>query len=130
MDEIGPISFRPKGGRGRFRAGHPARIPSTYKRRKGTRYLYLTENVYHKRLSGRFYRHKGGTFWSDYLERERSKYPADQRVYIIQDTLSAHWTPEIRRWVHAPTESLGWPRRLGRAGRTRSGATPGIYRVW
>ncbi len=106
MDEIGPISLRPHGGRGWFRAGHPARIPSTYTRLKGTRYLYLTENVYHKRLSGRFYRHKGGALWLDYLERERAKYPTDQRVYIIQDNLSAHWTPAIRQWARANRVTL------------------------
>jgi transposase len=106
MDEIGPITLTPHGRRGWFRAGHPARIPSTYHRFGGTRYLYLTENVYHKELSGRFYRHKGGALWLDYLERERSKYPVDHRVYIIQDNLSAHWTPEIRRWALAHRVTL------------------------
>ncbi|MCI4341429.1 MAG: hypothetical protein L3K11_03540 [Thermoplasmata archaeon] len=47
MDEIGPISLQPHGGQGWFRSGHPERIPSTYQRLKGTRYLYLTLNVYH-----------------------------------------------------------------------------------
>ena len=106
MDEIGPISLQPHGGRGWIRAGHPARIPSTYSRWKGTRYLYLTENVYHKQLSGRFYRHKGGVPWLDYLQRERTKYPADHRVYILQDNLSAHWTPAIRRWARANRVTL------------------------
>jgi hypothetical protein len=30
---------------------------------------------------------------------ERSKYPSDQRVYMIQDGLSAHWTDDIERWA-------------------------------
>jgi transposase len=106
MDEIGPISLRPHGGKGWFRQGHPARIPSTYSKWKGTRYLYLTLNVYHKRLSGRFYRHKGGAPWLDHLTRERAKYPADERVYLIQDNLSAHWTPAVRRWAKAHRVSL------------------------
>ncbi len=106
MDEIGPISLRPHGGQGWFHAGHPARTPSTYTKWKGTRYLYLTLNVYHKRLSGRFYRHKGGVPWLDYLKRECSKYPLDQRVYLIQDNLSAHWTPEIRQWARANRVTL------------------------
>ncbi|MCI4336000.1 MAG: hypothetical protein L3K17_02215 [Thermoplasmata archaeon] len=54
MGEIGPISLRPQRGEGWFRSGHPERIPSTYKRLSGTRYLYLTLNVYHLKLSGRF----------------------------------------------------------------------------
>jgi transposase len=99
MDEIGPIQLMPHGGQGWFRSGHPERIPSTYKRLKGTRYLYLTLNVYHQRLSGRFYQHKGGVPWLDYLEREIGKYPPAERIYLIQDNLSAHWTPEIRAWA-------------------------------
>ena len=86
-------------GKGWFRSGHPERIPSTYKRLKGTRYLYLTLNVYHQRLSGRLYRHKGGEPWLDYVQREVEKYPKDQRVYLIQDNLSAHWTPDVRGWA-------------------------------
>ncbi len=97
MDEIGPISLQPHGGKGWFRSGHPERIPSTYKRLKGTRYLYLTLNVYHQRLSGRPYRHKGGEPWLDYVQREVEKYPTDQRIYLIQDNLSAHWTPDVPR---------------------------------
>ncbi len=26
-------------------------------------------------------------------------YPTDQRIYLIQDYLSAHWTPEVRQWA-------------------------------
>jgi len=99
MDEIGPISLQPHGGKGWFRSGHPERIPSTYKRTKGTRYLYLTLNVYHQRLSGRLYRHKGGEPWLDYLQREVEKYPKGERLYVIQDNLSAHWTPDVRGWT-------------------------------
>ena len=99
MDEIGPISVQPHGGTGWFRSGHPQRIPSTYTRTRGVRYLYLTLNVYHQRLSGRFYRHKGGEPWLEYLEQERAKYSYEHRVYIIQDNLSAHWTPAVRAWA-------------------------------
>lgn len=99
MDEIGPISLQPHGGKGWFRSGHPERIPSTYQRTKGTRYLYLTLNVYHQRLSGRLYRRKGGEPWLEYLQREVEKYPKDQRVHVIQDNLSAHWTPDVRGWA-------------------------------
>ena len=106
MDEIGPLSLRPHGGKGWFPRGHPQRIPSTYTRLRGTRYLYLTLNVYHQRLTGKFYRHKGGGPWLDYLQRERARYPSDHRVHIIQDNLSAHWTPAIRRWARKSNTTL------------------------
>jgi len=106
MDEIGPISLMPHGGRGWFRSGSPERIPSTYQRLQGTQYLYLTLNVYHQKLSGRFYRHKGGDPWLDHLRRECGKFPLDQRVYVIQDNLSAHWTPKIRAWAREARVTL------------------------
>ncbi|MCI4341428.1 MAG: hypothetical protein L3K11_03535 [Thermoplasmata archaeon] len=34
------------------------------------------------------------------------KYPKDQRVYLIQDNLSAHWTPEVREWAKANLVTL------------------------
>ncbi len=40
MDEIGPISLKPHGGKGWFRKGLPGRIPATYKKQDGTRYEY------------------------------------------------------------------------------------------
>ena len=131
MDEIGPISLQPHGGKGWFRSGHPERIPSTYKRLKGTRYLYLTLNVYHQRLSGRLYRHKGGEPWLDYVQREVEKYPKDQRVYLIQDNLSAHWTPDVRGWAKdnrvtlvasAHPSELDEPRREPRGRSAEAGA--------
>ncbi len=41
---------------------------------------------------------KGGRAWLQFL-KYRSRFPADQRIYMIQDNLSAHWTPEVRRWA-------------------------------
>lgn len=98
-DEIGPISQIPHGGISLSPRRHPDRIRATYSRKGGTRYLYITLNVYHQRLSGRFYVHKGGRNWLSHLKREWAKYPSEQRVYIIQDNLLAHTTPTIRAWA-------------------------------
>jgi len=98
MDEIGPISLMPHGGRAWFRWESPEPIPSAYKRLCGTAYLYLTPDDYHPKLSGRFYRHKGGDAWLDYIRRECGRYPNNQRVFGIQNNLGAHWTPTIRVW--------------------------------
>ena len=86
--------------------GHPDRVRATYKRKGGTRYLYLTLNVFHQRLSGRFYRRKGGRNWLRHLQRERAKYPTDHRVYIIQDNLSAHTTHDVRAWARSNRVTL------------------------
>ncbi|MBM4248279.1 MAG: IS630 family transposase [Euryarchaeota archaeon] len=99
MDEIGPVSLTPHGGKGWFSEKQSDRIPSLYKRLGGTRYEYMCLNVFHKQLSFRQHKYKGGKPWLDFLKQERSKHPIDQDVYIIQDGLSAHWTPEIKAWA-------------------------------
>jgi hypothetical protein len=98
-DEVGPISLMPHGGKGWFEQAAPARIPANYHKLEGTRYEYICLNVYHQMLSAEQYEHKGGDPWLDFLKAERSKYPIDQRVYVIQDGLSAHWTDEVQGWA-------------------------------
>jgi transposase len=99
MDEIGPISLKPHGGKGWFRKGRPGRIPATYKKPNGTRYEYTCLNVFHQTVSVKQEEHKGGRIWLRFMRYQRTKYPPQQRVYIIQDGLSAHWTPAVRGWA-------------------------------
>ena len=106
LDEIGPISLRPQGGSGWYAKTSPDRIPATYHRHKGIRYEYLCLNVYHQQLSVRQEERKGGVLWLDFLKAERAKYPVHERVFIIQDGLSAHWTPDIRAWAKQNNVSL------------------------
>jgi len=106
VDEIGPISLKPHGGKGWFRKGLPGRIPSTYHRHEGTRYENACLNVFHQRLSVRLEEHKGSRIWLRWLKYQRSRYPPEQRAYIIQDGLSAHWTPEIRAWARSSKTTL------------------------
>jgi transposase len=98
-DEIGPVSLTPHGGKGWFSEKKPDRVPSRYHRYGGTRYEYMCLNVYHRQLSFKQQRNKGGKPWLEFLQYERSKYPNNQDVYIIQDGLSAHWTPDIKAWA-------------------------------
>jgi transposase len=105
-DEVGPMSLIPHGGNGWFEQERPGTIPATYRKLKGTRYEYMCLNVYHQTLSVRPYAHKGGALWLDFLKGERARYPMDQRVYVIQDGLSAHWTDEIRGWARESRVTL------------------------
>ena len=65
----------------------------------GTVYYFLTLNVFHQRLFGRVYRTKHSVNWLEYLKDARAEYPADQRVHLIWDGASNHWTKEIRQWA-------------------------------
>ena len=52
---------------------------------------------------------KGGGPWLRFLKYVLRRFPADVRIYVIQDNLSAHTTPDVRRWArrnkvsHVPT---------------------------
>ncbi len=106
LDEMGPFNLVPHGGRGWFEQSAPERIPANYNKFGGARYEYVCLNVYHQRLSIDQYAHKGGKPWLEFLKGERSKYPLDERVYMIQDGFRAHWTPDIRRWAHSTNTAL------------------------
>lgn len=99
LDEIGPFSLIPHGGTGWFRQRDPEKIPANYHKYEGVRYEYICLNVYHQQLAIGQYEHKGGKPWLEFMKQERSKYPSNQRVYLIQDGLSAHWTGDIQRWA-------------------------------
>jgi transposase len=99
MDEIGPIQLIPHGGEGWFPQQVPARIPAEYEKKFGTVYYFLTLNVFHQRLFGRLYRTKHSVNGLEYLKDARAEYPADQRVHLIWDGASNHWTKEIRQWA-------------------------------
>jgi transposase len=105
-DEIGPISLKPHLGTGLFTKKHPDKVPANYRREKGICYEYFCLNVFHQELSVHQYFGKGGRIWLDFLKKERDKYPMNERIYIIQDNLSAHWTPDIRNWAKENKVSL------------------------
>lgn len=106
VDEIGPVGLRPQGGNGWYRQTSPQRVRATYNKAGGTRYQYLCLNVFHQQLSIKQFERKGATPWLDFLKAERAKYPENERVYIIQDGLSAHWTAEIRAWANSARVTL------------------------
>lgn len=99
MDEMGPLSLRPYKGRGWHPVGHPHRIRANYHRYAGSRYWYGAYHVGGNDLWGRLEPKKGGAPWLRFLKDVRARFPAEDPVYVIQDNLSAHWTPDIREWA-------------------------------
>jgi transposase len=93
-DEMGPIQLKPYGGRTWAREGSPDRVRATYKRTQGVRYLMGGYDFYHDRMFGWTSRRKRGVDWAEHLRFIRSKYPNGGRIYLIQDNLSAHTTPQ------------------------------------
>ena len=115
-DEMGPISLKPNGGRTWARSGHPDRVRATYTRTLGVRHLMGMYDYYHRRLRGYLSPRKRGSDWVRFLRYVRRWYPPNERIYLIQDNLSAHTTPacqcEARRlkitFVPIPTNASHW----------------------
>jgi transposase len=97
VDEMGPISLQPYGGRSWARSGHPDRVRATYKRTLGVRHLMGMYDYYHHTLRGYLSRRKTGADWVRFLRYVRSWYPSRQPIFLILDNLSAHTTPEALR---------------------------------
>lgn len=107
FDECGPISLKPYAGHGWFPAGWPARQRATYHRLGGTRKLLGAYDVGADRLWGHVEaRPVTGKVVLEFLQDIRRRYPAEVTVYIVMDNLSAHWTPDIRRWATANNVGL------------------------
>jgi transposase len=96
-DEMGPISLKPYGGRTWAARGHPDRVRATHKRTMGVRHLMGMYDYYHHTFRGYLSPRKRGSDWVRFLRYVRGWYPSDERIYLIQDNLSAHTTPACRR---------------------------------
>lgn len=105
-DEMGPITLTPKKGKGWFRKREPHRVPAEYHKGTGVRYWFGAYHVSKNRLWGRLRKRKGGKPWLSFLQSIRTRFPREQRIYIIQDNLSAHWTSEIKAWARGSNVSL------------------------
>lgn len=113
VDEMGPISLQPYFGHTWARSGHPDRVPATYKRLGGARYLMGAHDYYQKRFRGHLSASTSGAGWVRFLRWVRSRYLAGGRIYLIQDNLSTQTTPgavaEARRlkitFVPTPTNA-------------------------
>jgi Homeodomain-like domain len=93
VDEMGSISLQPYGGHTWARSGPPDRVPATYKRLGGVRYLIGAYDYYHKRFRGYLASSKSGAGYVRFLRWVRRKYPFGGRSYLTQDNLSMHTTP-------------------------------------
>jgi transposase len=97
VDEMGPISLKPYGGRTWARSGHPDRVRATYHRFGGVRHLMGMYDYYHKVLRGYLSPRKRGGDWLKFLRYVRRWYPRHERIYLIQDNFFAHTTAAALR---------------------------------
>jgi transposase len=99
FDEMGPIQLIPHQGAGWAPRRRPERHRATYNRRGGVRYLFGAYDVHADRLTGRLRAHKSARDVLGFLQTIRMRYPTRQRIHLVMDNLSTHWTPDIRAWA-------------------------------
>lgn len=99
FDEMGPIQLIPHQGSGWAPEKLPERLRATYNRKGGTRYLYGAYDVHADRLHGRLRPRKGEREVIGFFNQIRMRYDPRLRIYLVQDNLSCHWTPNVRRWA-------------------------------
>jgi transposase len=99
FDEMGPIQLIPHQGAGWSPVGRPERLRATYTRPHGTRYLFGAFDVHRDWLFGRLRERKSARDVLGFLQTVRMRYGPRERIYLVMDNLSTHWTVEIRRWA-------------------------------
>lgn len=99
FDEMGPIQLIPRQGSGWAEVGRPARLRATYTRPHGVRYLFGAYDVHRDRLFGRLRERKAATDVLGFLQTVRMRYRPAERIHLVMDNLSAHWTKDIRAWA-------------------------------
>jgi transposase len=95
FDEHGPVTPTPKSGRGWWRRGRPGRIRANYRKPHGVAHFFGVYDVGADQLFGRWYFRKGADHVIATLKMIRARYPG-QRIWVIQDNLSSHWTKDVK----------------------------------
>ena len=106
FDEMGPIQLIPHQGSGWAPEKLPERLRANYAKTGGVRYLYGAYDVGRDYLHGRLRPCKGGHEVLGFLSQIRMRYDPRLRIYLIQDNLSAHWTPKVREWAELANVEL------------------------
>jgi transposase len=101
FDQMGPISLKPIQGASWRPLKLPERLRATYNRKHGIRYIFGALDVHRDRLHARMRPRRAGSDVLGYMRTIRAVYPARQKLYWIQDNLSANWTPDIRKFAEA-----------------------------
>jgi transposase len=101
FDQMGPISLKPIQGAGWAPRRRPERLRATYNRKHGIRYIFGALDVHRDRLYARMRPRRAGSDVLGFMRTIRLLYPARQKLYWIQDNLSANWTPDIRAFAAA-----------------------------
>jgi DDE superfamily endonuclease len=107
FDEFGPISLQPYPGHCYAQRKRPGDDePRTYVRRGGVGYFFGAYDVHHDVPFGGYRLAKTAPEVLAFYQSIRRRYPDHLRMYLVNDNLSLHWTPQIRAWAEAHNVEL------------------------
>ncbi|HMK62887.1 MAG TPA: IS630 family transposase [Acidimicrobiales bacterium] len=95
FDEHGPVTPTPKHGRHWAPFRRPRRLPANYRKPHGVAFFFGCYDVGADQLFGRWFRRKGADYVMTTLRMIRARYHRE-RIWVVQDNLSSHWTKEVR----------------------------------
>jgi len=99
FDEFGPLEIRPHHGVSWAQYQQVKRLPATYKRPHGTRYLLAAYDLHANTVWGW---QRPNQRWGQvlsFLKGVRRRYPAQIRLFIILDNRRSHQKREVMDWV-------------------------------
>ena len=106
FDEFGPLEIRPHAGEGWHPKRQPKRLPASYTRPHGTRYLLAAYDIHADHMFGW---QRPNQRWPEvlaFLKGIRRRYPIKVRLYIIMDNRGSHKKKEVRDWCKANRVTL------------------------
>jgi len=99
VDEFGPLEIRPHPGAHWAKRGEPQRQPATYTRTQGVKHLLAAYDLKTDKLCAHGKDHKTWREFSQFLRYLRSRYPSEERLYIVLDNFKTHHKKEIKEWA-------------------------------
>jgi transposase len=92
------LEIRPHPGVEWARQGQVRRLPATYKRPHGTRYLLAAYDVPTQALWGAIYQRQTWTEVLDFLKAVRRRYPDNRWLHVVLDNRGSHKKQAVRQW--------------------------------
>src|SRR5436305_6259120 len=113
FDEFGPIALQPYPRHCYAQRKRPGRRRATYVRRGGVGYFFGGYDVHADVLFGgsRLANQRSAHVYK-YIRR---RYPDHLRIYLVNDNLSLHCTPQIRAWAEVHNVELVATPNLGQS---------------
>ena len=101
VDEFGPLNIQPRKGKHYARIGHVDRVPATYKRTHGVRYLLGVYDLERDTLDGRFTDAKDWDTFLTFLRWLRKRYRGRGTLHIVMDNVGYHLKAEVLAYAKA-----------------------------